>query len=232
VVAEQSVPSATDSAEVTGSAGLSVTEIYASIQGESTHAGRPCSFVRLARCPLRCTWCDTVYSFATGEAMSIADVVAKVVELGVPLVEITGGEPLAQKACGPLVAALCDAGHELLMETSGAFSWAEIDPRCKIIADLKCPGSGESDRNLLPALQQLRAVDELKIVVADRQDFDWALAVLAEQLAGLAATILWSPVHPSCRPHELAAWIMQTRAPGRLQLQLHKVLWPEAEAGV
>lgn len=211
---------------------LSVTEVYASIQGESTHAGRPCTFVRLARCPLRCTWCDTVYSFATGDGMSVDEVVTQVAELGVPLVEITGGEPLTQKACAALVTALCDAGHELLMETSGAFSWAAIDNRCTIIADLKCPGSGESARNLWGELAKLRSVDELKVVVRDRDDFDWALTALGNELAGLAATVLWSPVYQECPPDRLAAWIIAEKAPGRLQIQLHKVLWPDVEKGV
>ena len=211
---------------------LSVTEIYASIQGESTHAGRPCTFVRLARCPLRCSWCDTVYSFNSGDSMTIDDVVAKVQSLDVPLVEVTGGEPLAQPACNALLKALCDNGHELLMETSGAFSWAQTDARVKVIADLKCPASGESKRNLWQQLAQLRAIDELKIVVANRADFDWALQALKNQLVGLAAPVLWSPVHGQCPPRQLAQWLLESKAPGRLQIQLHKVLWPDTDRGV
>lgn len=216
----------------TQSALLSVTEIYRSIQGESTHAGRPCTFVRLAGCPLRCTWCDTEYSFAAGERLSIAQIVERVQALGVPLVELTGGEPLAQKPAPALLQALCDAGFEVLLETSGAYPFAHLDPRVTVIADLKCPGSGESVRNLWAELGQLRRQDELKCVVADRADFDWALARLGQELAGLQATVLWSAVAGQLQLADLAAWLLDTRAPGRMQLQLHKVIWPEVDRGV
>ncbi len=211
---------------------VGVSEIYGSIQGESTHAGRPCAFVRLAGCPLRCRWCDTVYSFDAGEVLTIDAVIERVRALGLPLVEITGGEPLAQPGCAPLVAALCDHGHEVLIETSGAYRWSHIDPRAKIIADLKCPGSGESHRNLWDALANLRPEDELKIVAADIVDLDWALLRLRDELRGVAATILWSTVHGELAPAELAAWLLRERAPGRIQLQLHKIIWPEAARGV
>lgn len=211
---------------------VGVSEIYASIQGESTHAGRPCTFVRLAGCPLRCRWCDTVYSFEAGETMTIEQVVARVAELAVPLVELTGGEPLAQRGAAPLVQALCEAGHEVLIETSGAYPVAHLDPRATIIADLKCPGSAESARNRMDVLAALRAQDELKIVVADRADFDWARARLEDKLAGLAASVLWSAVAGEVEPADLAAWVLESRAPGRLQLQLHKILWPDVDRGV
>ena len=211
---------------------LSVTELYASIQGESTHAGRPCVFIRLARCPLRCTWCDTVYSFRAGQARTITEILTGVKALDVELVEVTGGEPLAQKGCAQLLQALCDAGHEVLLETSGAFPFRQLDPRVKVIADLKCPDSGESARNLWGELADLRSEDELKIVVAGEADYLWALEQLRGALSGTAATVLWSPVHESCDPAELAAWILRDKAPGRMQIQLHKVIWPDEDRGV
>lgn len=211
---------------------LGITEIYASIQGESSHAGRPCTFVRLAGCPLRCRWCDTEYSFAAGEKLSVQAVVDRVLALGVPLVEVTGGEPLAQKTCPALLTALCDAGLEVLLETSGAYPLAHLDPRVVVIADLKCPGSGESARNLLPDLQNLRAIDELKIVCADLADASWALQQLQGPLCGVRAQILWSAVWSSLAPADLAAWILAEKAPGRLQIQLHKVIWPDIDRGV
>ena len=211
---------------------LGVTEIYASIQGESSHAGRPCTFVRLAGCPLRCRWCDTEYSFSAGERRTIAEVVQQARDLAVPLVEVTGGEPLAQKYTPDLLIALCDAGFEVLLETSGAYPVAHLDPRVTVIADLKCPGSHESERNLWPDLQTLRAQDELKIVVADRADFTWALHHLGTTLLGLKAKVLWSAVAGELDPAQLAAWLLADNAPGRLQIQLHKVLWPSADRGV
>lgn len=211
---------------------LGVTEIYASIQGESTHAGRPCTFIRLAGCPLRCTWCDTEYSFAAGQRQTVAQVVAAARELAVPLVELTGGEPLAQKHAPDLLIALCDAGFEVLLETSGAYPFTHLDPRVRVIADLKCPGSAEAARNLWLELAKLRAIDELKIVVADRADFDWALQHLRTTLHALAATVLWSAVTPNLTPADLAAWVLASKAPGRLQIQLHKVVWPGIDRGV
>jgi 7-carboxy-7-deazaguanine synthase len=211
---------------------LGVTEIYRSIQGESTHAGRPCTFVRLAGCPLRCRWCDTEYSFAAGSRMSIADLVAAVLALGVPLVELTGGEPLAQKPAPALLTALCDAGLEVLLETSGAYPFVHLDPRVTVIADLKCPGSHEHARNLFAELAQLRRQDELKCVVADRADFEWAMARLGDELAGLQATVLWSAVAGELPLADLAAWMLDAKAPGRLQLQFHKIIWPDVDRGV
>lgn len=211
---------------------LGVTEIYASIQGESTHAGRPCTFVRLSGCPLRCRWCDTEYSFEKGKLLGIPEVLAQVSALGVPLVEVTGGEPLAQPSTPALLKALADAGFEVLLETSGAYPMRSLDPRVRVIADLKCPGSGEVARNLWTELAALRACDELKVVVADRADFDWALAHLRTTLAGLAAPVLWSAVWGEVALDQLAAWLLAERAPGRLQVQLHKVIWPGVDRGV
>ncbi len=211
---------------------VALIELYASIQGESTHAGRPCTFVRLAGCPLRCTWCDSTYTFGKGQKRPIADVVRDVLALGVPLVEVTGGEPLAQKSAPQLLTALCDAGLEVLLETSGAYPVAHLDPRVTVIADLKCPDSGESARNLWLELAQLRRQDELKIVVASHGDFLWALEALRGPLAGCQAQVLWSAVAGQVAPAELVAWLLAARAPGRLQLQLHKVIWPQADRGV
>ena len=211
---------------------IALIELYASIQGESTHAGRPCTFVRLAGCPLRCRWCDSAYTFGAGTKTTVAAIVAEVRALGLPLVEVTGGEPLAQKHAAALIGALCQEGLDVLVETSGAIPFAQLDPRARIIADLKCPASNESHRNLWDALAKLRVQDELKIVVADRADFDWALAQLPLRLAGLPATVLWSAAHGELDAADLAAWVLATRAPGRLKVQLHKVLWPTAIRGV
>ena len=214
------------------SATVALIELYTSLQGESTHAGRPCTFVRLAGCPLRCTWCDSAYTFGKGQKRAIADVVAEVIALGVPLVEVTGGEPLAQKTAPQLLAALCDAGLEVLLETSGAYPVADLDTRVTVIADLKCPDSGESDRVLWPELARLRPHDELKIVIASRADFDWACAALRDRLAGVQAKILWSAVASHVPHADLAAWLLAARVPGRLQIQLHKIIWPGVDKGV
>ncbi len=211
---------------------VALIELYASIQGESTHAGRPCTFVRLAGCPLRCTWCDSAYTFGKGQKHLIRDVVQQVLDLGVPLVEVTGGEPLAQKTAPLLLSALCDAGLEVLLETSGAYPFTQLDPRVTVIADLKCPASGESARNLWPELARLRSRDELKIVVANRADFDWALAALSGQLVGCQAKVLWSAVAGQVPHAELVTWLLAAKAPGRLQLQMHKIIWPDVDKGV
>lgn len=211
---------------------LRVSEIYASIQGESTHAGRPCTFIRLTGCPLRCQWCDTAYAFNGGEAMTLEAILAEARRHGQHLVELTGGEPLAQAEAPALIGALCDAGYEVLIETSGTLPVAHLDPRATIIADLKCPASGEADRVSWATLAGLRAGDELKVVVADRADFDWAIAELERQLPQTKATVLWSAVADAVKPADLAAWLLSAGAPGRLQLQWHKILWPAADRGV
>ncbi|HAN30133.1 MAG TPA: 7-carboxy-7-deazaguanine synthase QueE [Myxococcales bacterium] len=211
---------------------VSVNELYPSIQGESTHSGRPCTFVRLAGCPLHCTWCDTEYSFTSGQKMTVEEIIAQVRSIGLPLVEVTGGEPLAQKSCSTLLQALCEAGFEVLLETSGAYPFKNLDARVTVIADLKCPGSGESERNLLGEMCELRSKDELKIVVADDADVQWALTQLRGPLKGCRAKVLWSAVAGQMAPAHLAKLILQYRAPGRLQIQLHKVLWPDVDRGV
>ncbi|HEY7531513.1 MAG TPA: radical SAM protein, partial [Nitrospiraceae bacterium] len=173
---------------------MRVTEIFHSIQGESTHAGEPCVFVRLTGCPLRCTWCDTDYAFYGGQELSEDEIIARIRAFDCPLVEITGGEPLAQSACMPFVTKLCDAGYRVLIETSGAIDTKPLDRRAHIILDIKCPGSGMTDRMYWPNVQNLSAKDEAKFVIADRADYDWACDVINQyQLAG-RCTVLFSPV--------------------------------------
>jgi 7-carboxy-7-deazaguanine synthase len=210
---------------------LRVTEIFHSIQGESTHAGRPCAFVRLAGCNLRCRWCDSEYTFTGGEKMSIDDVIARVKSYGCELVEVTGGEPLAQKEAFDLIARLCNDGLEVLIETSGSIDIAPVDRRAKIILDVKCPGSGEAEKNYWPNLDNLRPHDEIKFVIADRGDYEWARAVIAQRkLAG--RTILFSPVWGEIDLKPLAEWMLADRVPARLQTQLHKQIWGADVKGV
>lgn len=211
---------------------LKIYEIFYSIQGESTFAGRPCVLVRLTGCQMRCSWCDTEYAFHGGAWMSLEEVLSKVAAFGCPLVEVTGGEPLLQPGCLPLLTALCDAGYEVLLETGGGLEIAQVDGRVRRILDIKCPGSGESLNNRWENLAGLRATDEVKFVVADRADYDWAKGVIAERgLAGVCP-LHFSPVWESCPPAELAAWILADRLPVRLTLQQHKILWGKDTRGV
>lgn len=210
---------------------MRVTEIFHSIQGESTHAGRPCTFVRLTGCNLRCRWCDSAYTFTGGEKLSLDDVVARVDAYGCNLVEITGGEPLAQQEAFALIGRLCDAGYEVLIETSGSIDTRPVDARAKLILDIKCPGSGEVAKNRWENLDHLRAHDELKFVIADRADYDWARRIIAER--GLASrTILFSPVWGELDMKALAEWMLADRVPARLQTQLHKHIWGAEARGV
>ena len=212
---------------------LTVFEIYPSIQGESTHAGRPCVFVRLAACDLRCAWCDTPYAFTGGQKMSVDEVLARVAELRVPLVELTGGEPLLQKDAVPLMARLVDAGHEVLLETGGHLSIAEVPEAVVRIVDVKCPGSGEASRMHWPNLEGLRRHDEVKFVIADRADYEYARDVVARhELVGRVAAVLFSPVHGVLDPRQLAAWILDDHLAVRLQLQQHKYIWSPETRGV
>jgi len=212
---------------------LTVFEIYPSIQGESTHAGRPCVFVRLAACDLRCSWCDTPYAFTGGQKMAVADVLARVAGLGVPLVELTGGEPLLQKEAIPLMAALIGAGHDVLLETGGHLSVADVPAPVVRIVDVKCPGSGEAAKMHWPNLDLLQPHDEVKFVLRDRADYDYAKDVVARhQLAGRVAAVLFSPVHGVLDAQALAAWILEDRLTVRLQLQLHKFIWSPETRGV
>lgn len=217
---------------------LRITEIFHSIQGESTRAGLPCTFVRLTGCPLRCVWCDTEYAFTGGTRMTLDEIVEKVDAVGTPLVEITGGEPLAHPNAFPLAARLADAGYTVLVETSGAFDISGLDPRVIRIMDLKCPGSGESARNLWSNLDHLGPADEVKFVVADRADYEWARDVIRERgldravVEGRLGALLFSPVWEAVELEDLAAWILEDRLPARFQLQLHKLIWGADTIGV
>lgn len=211
---------------------MRITEIFHSIQGESSYAGQPCVFVRLTGCPLRCTWCDTDYAFYGGQERSIDEVLAQVQDYGCPLVEVTGGEPLVQPDCLPFITRLCDAGYRVLLETSGAIDIAPVDPRAHVILDVKCPGSGMTDRMHWPNLSRLAAKDEAKFVLADRADYDWAREILAQYGVTARCPVLFSPVFGSLAVHELAEWILADKLPVRFQIQLHKYIWSPDLRGV
>ena len=187
--------------------------------------GLPTVFVRLTGCPLRCRWCDTAYSFQGGDAMDLSAVLARVAAFKTPTVCVTGGEPLAQKNCLPLLSALCDAGYSVSLETSGALDISQVDPRAARIVDIKAPGSGESERNRWENLAHLTSHDEVKFVLADRADYEWACATINEHALPQRCTVLLSPVQGELNPAQLADWILQDRMPVRMQLQLHKLLW-------
>lgn len=210
---------------------LLVTEVYTSIQGESTFAGTPFVLVRLARCNLRCVWCDSEFTFKGGTRWSVASLLAEVRSHLLPHVLVTGGEPLLQPAVHPFLKSLCDEEYTVLLETSGALDVSGVDPRVRKIVDLKCPGSGESERNHWPNVKCLTPLDEVKFVVADRADYEWARdALLREKLAERTGAILLSPVHGDPElPRKIASWLLADRLPARLQLQLHKVIWDPKE---
>jgi 7-carboxy-7-deazaguanine synthase len=210
---------------------MRVTEIFHSIQGESSHAGRPCAFVRLAGCNLRCRWCDSEYTFTGGDKMSIDDVMARVRGYGCRLVEITGGEPLAQTEAFDLIRALCDEDFEVLIETSGSIDITPVDRRAKIILDVKCPGSGEAGKNRWENLDALRPQDEVKFVIADRADYDFARRIVAEKDLE-RWTVLFSPVWGELDMKTLAEWMLADRVAVRLQTQLHKHIWGADAKGV
>jgi len=213
---------------------LRVTEIFRSIQGESTHAGRPCTFVRLTGCPMRCVWCDSEYTFTGGDHYSLEDIVARVRGFGCRLVEITGGEPLAQRKAFDLIRQLCDEGFEVLVETGGYVSTADVDERAKVILDVKCPASGEEPRNHWPNLEHLRAdKDEVKFVIADRGDWDYAQTVIQKyDLQTTAKAILISPAWEQIDLKTLADWVSASGLNIRMQLQLHKYIWGPDVRGV
>jgi 7-carboxy-7-deazaguanine synthase len=212
---------------------LTINEIFHSIQGESTYAGAPCVFVRLTACDLRCTWCDTPYAFTEGVKRTVADVADAVVAFGCPLVEITGGEPLLQEDVYPLMAELGNRGLTVLVETGGHISVDRVPHGVVKIIDVKCPGSGESARNHWPNLDLLGPADEVKFVIRDRDDYDFARGVVERhQLAGKCAAVLFSPVHDVLPPPELASWILADRLAVRLQLQVHKYIWGAHARGV
>ncbi len=206
---------------------LRITEIFMSIQGESSHAGRPCSFVRMTGCPMRCVWCDSEYTFTGGERMSWEDIFGKLEEYGCNLVEVTGGEPLAQKNVFPFITELCDRGYEVLIETGGFVSTKQVDPRAKIILDIKCPASGESGRNHWPNLFRLREdLDEVKFVIADMADWVFAKETITKyDLEDRCREILISPVHGIENLAEIAEAVSRSGLKARLNLQLHKYIW-------
>lgn len=206
---------------------LRVSEIFHSLQGESTRVGLPTVFVRLTGCPLRCAWCDTTYAFSGGETLSIDDVLERVAAFACPTVCVTGGEPLAQAACLPLLQALCDAGHTVSLETSGALDIGAVDARVARIVDLKAPDSGEAAKNRWENIALLRPADEIKIVLASRADYDWAVEACHQHrlFERCPAPVLLSPVWDTLPPAQLAEWILQDRLPVRMQLQMHKLLW-------
>jgi 7-carboxy-7-deazaguanine synthase len=208
---------------------LRVTEIFHSIQGESSRVGLPTVFVRLTGCPLRCVWCDTDYAFSGGEPLALADILQRVAAFDCKTICVTGGEPLAQKNCLPLLAALCDAGYSVSLETSGALDIGDVDPRVARIVDLKAPGSGEAAKNRWENLDLLTAGDELKFVLASREDYDWAVSACRQRRLFDRCPVLFAPVQGQLDPAQLAQWILDDRLPVRFQLQLHKVLWDNAK---
>ena len=211
---------------------LTVHEIYASLQGETTEAGRPCTFVRLTACDLRCRWCDTEHAFTGGDKRSVDDVVREVRELGVPFVTVTGGEPLLQPGCPELVTALLDDGREVQVETGGHRDASVLDERARVILDLKAPDSGECERNLWANVDRLRSTDQVKLVLASRRDYEWGRDVVRERLAAFAGPVLFQPAWGLLEPSQLAEWILEDRLGVRLTLQLHKIIWPAASRGV
>ncbi len=213
---------------------LRITEIFLSIQGESSHAGRPCSFVRLTGCPMRCVWCDSEYTFTGGEKIAFEGIFAKLEEFGCKLVEVTGGEPLAQTNVFPFIAELCDRGYEVLIETGGYVSTDEVDPRASIILDVKCPGSGEAERNHWPNLDRVRSEkDEVKFVIAEMNDWEYARTVIREyDLMNRAKEVLISPVHGTENLSDLAEAVSRSGLDVRLNLQLHKFIWGADVRGV
>lgn len=212
---------------------LTINEIFHSIQGESTHAGRPCVFVRLTACDLRCVWCDTAYAFHEGRKLSVEDVLSRVDAFGCGLVEITGGEPLLQADVYPLMQRLIAGGHTVMLETGGHRSIANVPAEVIRIVDIKCPASGEAARNCWANIEHLRPHDEVKFVIADRADYDFACAAVREHdLPARVNAVLFSPVHGVLDPKDLAAWILEDRLPVRLQLQVHKYVWGAEVRGV
>jgi 7-carboxy-7-deazaguanine synthase len=212
---------------------LTINEIFHSIQGESTHAGRPCVFVRLTACDLRCRWCDTPYAFHEGRKMSVDEVVADVEARGCPVVEVTGGEPLLQADVYPMMQRLLDAGKTVLIETGGHRSIARVPAGVVRIVDVKCPGSGEADKNDWSNLALLTPTDEVKFVIADRVDYEYARDIVRrEQLTGRVAAVLFSPVHGELAAQQLAEWVIADRLEVRVQLQMHKYIWTPETRGV
>ena len=213
---------------------MRITEIYKSIQGESTYAGLPCVFVRTNRCDLRCSWCDSEFTFTGGVVMSVDEILAEVERLGPGLVEITGGEPMLQKDVGELARRLADAGRTVLVETGGHHDVSEevLDPRVVRILDVKCPGSGESHRNRWENLERVRPVDEVKFVLADRADYEWARDVIRRYDLERRTTVLVSVAHGLLEARDVVAWVLEDGLQVRFQLQMHKFIWEPAARGV
>ncbi len=210
---------------------LTLSELFASIQGEGSAQGLPCTFVRLAGCPLRCSWCDTGYAREGGADTAIEEIVRRVRALGLPLVEITGGEPLAQERTAELARRLLEDGHQVLCETSGAFDIGVLPEGVVRVMDLKAPSSGETGRMLWSNLDELTPRDDVKIVCADREDYDWACAAIHERALAERAQVVLTAATPHLDPAQLADWMVEDRLPARLQIQLHKILWPADERG-
>ncbi len=206
---------------------LRIFEIFHSLQGESSRVGLPTVFVRLTGCPLRCGYCDTEYAFHGGASQTLDEILQEVAKYQAKYVCVTGGEPLVQKGCHDLLKALCDLGYSVSLETSGAMDISHVDPRVSIIMDIKTPGSGEEGKNLWANIPHLKAKDEVKFVLADRADYDWAKQVLAKYALTEKSPVLFSPVYKTLPPADLAQWVLEDHLPVRMQLQLHKILWGE-----
>lgn len=212
---------------LTESMSIKIHEIFHSLQGESSRVGLPTVFVRLTGCPMRCVYCDTAYAFNGGSNMEIVDILNKVKEYGAKYVTVTGGEPLAQKECWPLLTQLCDAGYDVSLETGGAISTNNIDERVAVILDIKTPASGELKKNVWDNLNNLKAKDEVKFVLCNREDYEWAKSIMQEHAIHQKCNVLFSPVYADVNPTELAEWILADKLPVRMQVQLHKILWGE-----
>ncbi len=206
---------------------LTVNEIFYSLQGESSHAGRPCAFVRLTRCNLRCRYCDTAYAFTEGQDMTVREILEQVDRYPTGLVEVTGGEPLLQAGVHVLIKQLLDSGKQVLIETGGSIDIAPVDERAVLIYDIKCPESGMSGHNLWGNLERLRPHDEIKFVITDRADYEWAREVVRFHDLAARHLVLFSPVWTTLEAELLAGWILEDGLPVRLQVQLHKLLWGE-----
>ena len=217
--------SGSDKAEAKAADRLRITEIFYSLQGEARSVGYPTVFIRLTGCPLRCGYCDTSYAFQGGEWYSLDDILREVERYNTRYVTVTGGEPLAQKPCLDLLTRLCDAGYQVSLETSGALDVSAVDSRVVKVVDIKTPASGEVDKNLDSNLQYLTSQDQVKFVLSDRQDYDWAVALLRQQALADKCEVLFSPVHGQLDARQLADWILADQLPVRFQIQLHKLLW-------
>jgi 7-carboxy-7-deazaguanine synthase len=222
------IPSAIEHAIELKPARVKLTEVFLSIQGESDSVGWPSVFVRLTGCPLRCHYCDTAYAFHGGEWFALESVLERVASYSTRHVCVTGGEPLAQKGCAQLLTALCDAGYAVSLETSGAIDISKVDSRVTRVVDVKTPASGEVTRNRLQDLALLRHEEQIKFVLCDRADFEWARDLVRERSLDRVCTVLFSPSYQQLPAHELAQWVLDERLPVRLQIQLHKYLWGDA----